>query len=490
MCAATASLVYLLHGFDGALSRDLAIYSYGGQQFAEGVLPYVAVLNRAGPLAQVIPGIGAFVSRVIGVDDVVGMRVLFMLISIACIVLSYLLARDLFRSRFGGLVAAATLLSFEGFIDYATYGPREKTAMVLFVLGALLAMTHQRWMMTGVLISLATLVWQPAFIASATGVAVAILLGTRQAEWRRAFLRVCAGGAIPAAITLGVYAAAGELSVFFDCFVLINASYTDQHSFLANVAGSWKSLVGGYGASLALVLIGLVGVIVIAVATLRSQGVRMSPRSASLVGSAASALAATAWTMRAYNNWPDAFVLLPSSALGVAGLVVAVVRQRPQRMATFVAMAVTSAATIAALVYSVRTQDDLLNRQRESVATVLRVLPDASILSVNAPQSLVLAGQRNGSRFQVFSNDLLVYMDDTWPGGIDGYARWIGREKPTILAVGGKDIPAWLAPTTQGTYQRVGYVNSWQWLVRRDVGAEKLRELRVALDNQQWRKGG
>jgi hypothetical protein len=33
--------IYAFHGFDGWLYRDDAIYLYAGQQFADGVAPYV-----------------------------------------------------------------------------------------------------------------------------------------------------------------------------------------------------------------------------------------------------------------------------------------------------------------------------------------------------------------------------------------------------------------------------------------------------------------
>ena len=62
-------VIFLLHGFGGTLTRDLALYSYSGQQLVEGVPPYVSVLNRAGPLAHMVPGGGAAIARLIGTDD-------------------------------------------------------------------------------------------------------------------------------------------------------------------------------------------------------------------------------------------------------------------------------------------------------------------------------------------------------------------------------------------------------------------------------------
>ncbi|MGH3307408.1 MAG: hypothetical protein ACRDOX_06930, partial [Nocardioides sp.] len=45
LLGALGAVVFLLHGFGGILTRDLALYAYGGQQFAEGVPPFVSVLN-------------------------------------------------------------------------------------------------------------------------------------------------------------------------------------------------------------------------------------------------------------------------------------------------------------------------------------------------------------------------------------------------------------------------------------------------------------
>ncbi len=138
-----ALLTYALHGFNGMLTRDLAVYSYAGQQVAEGVPPYLGILNRAGPLAHVIPGIGVGIARIGGFDDVFTMRLLFMVIATACVCAVYVLGRDVFTSRLAGLVTAAAFLTFFGFIEYASNGPREKTPMTLFITLALWAVAKK-----------------------------------------------------------------------------------------------------------------------------------------------------------------------------------------------------------------------------------------------------------------------------------------------------------------------------------------------------------
>ena len=93
-----ALLTYALHGFNGMLTRDLAVYSYAGQQVAEGVPPYLGILNRAGPLAHVIPGIGVVIARIGGFDDLFTLRLLFLAIATLCVCAVYVLGRDVFAS--------------------------------------------------------------------------------------------------------------------------------------------------------------------------------------------------------------------------------------------------------------------------------------------------------------------------------------------------------------------------------------------------------
>src|SRR5918992_4931512 len=145
----TALVVYVLHGFDGLMTRDQAVYGYGGQQVVEGIPPYVSILNRSGPLAHLIPALGVAVARRAGIDDVLGMRLLIMIIAVVCVCLIYVLGRQLFTSRLAGLAAGAAFLSFQILIRHATYGPRDKIPMLLFLLCSLLAVAKRWWFAAG-----------------------------------------------------------------------------------------------------------------------------------------------------------------------------------------------------------------------------------------------------------------------------------------------------------------------------------------------------
>ena len=477
LCA-LATVLYVLHGFDGYLSRDLGDYAYGGQQVAEGVPPYVAVVNRAGPLAHLIPGVGAVLAQWVGADQVVGMRVFLMLFAIASIGVLYVLARDLFRSRLAGVAAAAMLLGCQGFIAYASDGPREKTSMVLFLLCAMLATVHRRWLTAGFFIALSTLCWQPVFFVAMAGTVTAIVLGQSTGRLR-AVVRVLVGGAIPSAVTVGAYAAVGALGIFMDDFVLINARYTQQTSLITNPWAALSMLASGYGPSLAFFLIGLVAITVLWVRALRRPKDQRDAQWVDLMAVGALLVAGFVWSLKAFNGFPDAFIMLPPAALGIGGLVVVLAERVPLRKVVIATAVWTVATSAVGATYAISTRNHALDDQRASVQAVMDVLPsDARILSVEAPQPLVLTHQRNLSRYQQFGNGLLEYVDDTWPGGSEGYGRWVGRRHPTLIALGnGGVVPSWLAPTLDGGYQRVGTTIGWDWYASKDVGPQTLQTL-------------
>ncbi len=479
LCAVVAAAVYLLRGLDGPLSRDLGVYAYGGQQVADGVPPYVAILNRAGPLAHLVPGLGAGAARLVGVDDLRGMRVLFLLLSVGAVVALYLLGRDLFGSRAAGITAAAALLSFQGFTVYATNGPREKTAMVLLLALALLAMVHRRWGTSGAMIALGTLTWQPVFFPAIAVVGLAALLGRGRLS---ALLRIAVGGAVPTVVIVVGYAAIGRLQLFLDDFVLINARYTDQTSMVGRPRVLWGSLSGAYGWSVWVIGVGLVTLVALAVVAAARRG-RHEPRNAAVAGLGLGVLVCAAWSTVAFNGWPDAYVALPFAAVGLAGLVPLLAHRLPPRAVTGVAVTWAVAASVLTAAYCVHTRTDVLLTQRAEGFAVMRELPaDAEVVSIKAPQTLMLLHRRNPTRLQLFGNGLTRYVNDTWPGGTAGYGRWIGERAPAVVLVGADHTPLWIGRVLDESYVFVGDSRGQvRWYLHRDVPHERRVAIKAAL---------
>ena len=480
-----ALLIYVLNGFGGFLGRDLGLYVYAGQMVADGDPPYVAIMNRNGPLAHLLPGLGVGIARVFGFDDVLGARLLFCAFAVAAVCATYMVGRDLFTSRVVGLATAATMLSFEGFIQYASNGPRDKTFMVLCLVWVMWSAHKQRWLTAGVFIALATLTWQPAFLFGLIITVISLLLTSDQRI--RSLGRVLVGGLIPTAICAFYFVVVGAFKDFLDGFFLINAQYTEAVPFSRHPRALWRAFENAYGVSLYFLVVGMATLLALAVVTLLVKSRRQASNGASLIAIGAAAAWGVVWTYHDINGWPDLFVVLPFGAVGIGALTHEVVRRTSAKVALSAAIAwVVLAVTVATVsaVDSARHGNEVLSRERESVETVFDNLPaDSTLQSIEAPQPLVLSGKTNPSPIQMFGAGFDDYVDDTYPGGLEGYGEWIGRESPTVLAVYG-GVPPWLQETIATQYERVGATAAWTWYINLSVGPDAIATLQKNLKHR------
>lgn len=482
LMGAVGAVVFLLQGFGGILTRDLALYAYGGQQFAEGVPPFVAVMNRAGPLAHMVPGVAAWVGRVLGVDsgagDVWAMRLLMLLLSIVAVWVVYLLTRDAFASRVAGIAGATSLLAFQGFVTYATGGPREKTTMMLLVALALWAVVHRKWGRAGVAVALATLTWQPAFFGAASAAAVGALLVRGSRGTFVALGRFAAGGIITTLVFVGYFLLAGALTEFWDAFFLINATYTDQTGLLSYLEGEPSEIFSGFGWSLWLILGGLAAMIGLGAA--RSTDLdRDASHDVAVVALGCGTLASVGWSFNAFNGWADAVFVLPLAAVGLGGLVHTVVSRVPGRGAVAVATAYAVIVTVAAGANSWATRDERLGPMTDVNEQVLETVgPDATVLSIGSPQPLVFGRKKNPVYHQMFIDGLGEYVDDNVPGGLDGLAQEIAELRPTIVTVDHPEWYGWVRPVLDEHYEELGETYLMTWYVDASLPESRIQRLR------------
>ena len=479
LVALVSAAVFTAHGFLGTLDRDLAIYTYAGQRVADGVPPYLGIVNRSGPLSHLAPGLGVWVARQVGLDDLTGARVLFLLISVAGVYAAYRLGRSMLGSSVLGAAVGLTLVCVQGYVEYASRGPREKTLMVLLLLLALHAVLRRRWLLVGLATSLATLTWQPVFF-SAVVVALAGLLLERRGRRLRGLGWLSLGGLVPLVGFVVWYAALGHLQDFLDCFVLIHVKYTTQDSALSDPSRWARDLQSAYGPSLWVLLLGLLAAVVAGVVgtrrmvsrkrTLRTDEQRGADAFA--VALALGTVSAVAWTLRAYNGWPDAYVLFPFAVAGiawVAALLRAVVRRRA---ALVLAVAWSVAATTLGATYAVDSREDGVVAQTRRAEAIMTLLgPDATMLSLQAPAPLVLTGHVDPTKHQMFSLGLERYVDDVWPGGLEGFADWVLDERPTVITVAATFHPDWAEQLLAQGYTRIGYdeEGAFSWWVSDEV---------------------
>lgn len=474
--AAVSVAIFLLHGFGGLLTRDLALYAYSGQQFAEGVPPYVSVLNRAGPLAHIVPGFGAMLARTLGTDDLMTMRALMMVLSVVAVWFTYLLGRDAFGARTAGATAVATLLTFQGFIAYATGGPREKTTMMLLVVIALLAVVHRRWAMAGAAVALATLTWQPAFfVGTITALVAAALLPARE-TWR-AWLWFGLGGIAATAVVAAYFALEGALPEFIEGFWAVNATHTRQTGLIKFLWTDPRALVDGFGWGLVLIVLGLVASVVVGVLAWRQPEPRDAARMA-VIGMGAATVGALLWSLVVFNGWADAVFVLPLAAAGLGGLAPLVRSRVAGPLGTRLVTAYIVVALLATAVSTWVTRPDELRPMRAETEAALEAAgPRVSVISIGAPQPLVFGQLRNPLRHQMFIAGLQDYLDETWPGGLEAMAAVVRRERPTFITMDHPSWYPWFHPVLEAHYREVGTTQEFTWYVDRSVGEEKIDRL-------------
>jgi hypothetical protein len=476
---AVALVTYSLHGLNGKLTRDLGVYAYGAQQVLAGQPPYVGIENRAGPLAHLLPVPGILAARVFGKDELLGMRVWYLLLGVACVVLAYLVVRDIFSSRLTGLVAAATMLGLEGFLTLATTGPREKTPMVMFMWCAIWALTNRRWLLTGIFVGLTTLTLQTGFFPLLAGVIAGLLMSPGHRV--RAAGMVALGGGLPVCALVVYFSLAGHLRALLDGFVLLNAEYSSGRSLLVRGGVIWPRMEEGFGLSLWLLLGGLLAVLVLAGVRLADSGRRRDTTTMVLVACGAATLAGLAWTLEDIDSWVDAFPVLPFAVIGIGGLAAEVEHRTSARPSRALAVTLAVLPTVLAVHFAVVGGDDTLETQRATTRAVLHQVPDPTIWSIEAPQALVLAGRANPTRYQMVSGGLQNHVQDVWPGGLDGFVRWNLARRPKLIAVGRYELrhgdwAARIGPDYTVVARAPGVV----WFARRSLGSHVIAAIRSA----------
>jgi len=476
VAALVALVVYVLHGFNSSLDRDQATFVYGGQQFAQGVPPYRGIFNSVGPLGDLTAGLGILLGHLVGAGDVLAARLIYLFASVACVAAVSVLAWEVLGSRVAALVAPAAFLTFTSFLKLATGGPREKTVMVLCLTIGLVLMLRRRWFAAGVLTALATLTWQPVILAAATAAAVAVFTSTSRLRAAAAYV---AGGVVMTGLMAGYFLAAGDLHLAFWGFYTVNAGYQHQPSILE----TWRLITDDFGASLVVVIVGWLSSVVIAsVALLRSRraGV-ISDVDRALLVLGSGALAGGLWSAYDINGGADLFVVLPFAAVGVATALVTTTAHLGARSRRGLVAGVVAVAVVYAGLESVATRDHRLPAERRDVRLVTGALPPgSSVMSVYAPEVMVMLGRRNPYPWQLTGSAIAAFLDDHLEGGLAGYADSIARRHPALIAVGRRATTTWLQPVLDENYTRVGAGDHWAWYAAKSLGHARLHRLREA----------
>jgi hypothetical protein len=472
---AVAVLLYTRFSVYGDLSRDEAIYAYGGQQLARGVAPYVSIFDPKTPLATVVAGVAATLARVTGRGDLTAIRLAFFTCACLSVVATYLLGTRLWRSRLAGLACAVVFASFRGFALDALPGPDAKTPGVLLAIVSMLLLTRRRWFWAAASGSLAFLVWQPFGLYSAVVVVASVAAAATGERWR-ALTQAVLGAVTPVLLTAVCFAVAGALGSFVESALVFPVA--GIHRSPETVPERLRHIVSVvdlyYRFSGALFWVGLVLLVVLALVHLVRVGPRRAVRHPLVWVVLPTLLGQALYASTDFQSYPDVFPLLVYGALGIGGGVAALAGWRTGEVARVVVTAVVVVALVALTAYStvsfhrdVGNDEALLGQRVDACALDTMVPRHRALYAVGDPTTLVLTHRRNPDRYIYLGSGVIGWKLAHLRGGLRAWLAQVEATRPAVVVTNSLSAHYRVAMGTvlRGEGYRHGYLGPWRMFV-------------------------
>lgn len=454
------------YGWLGLLPRDDAVFIYSGQQLLRGVPPYLSVFDAKGPWAFVVTAPALFLADVFGWDEMLSVRISFLLISAAAVVGVFLLGKIL-TSPTAGVFAALVFTAFEGFGIKAISGSNAKTFVLALHIFAVVGIVSKRWFWAGLLSSMAVLTWQPMayLVVVAAGLCI---VSSNAGERRTNFARFAGGAGIPVVPIVLYYLIEDALQPLLQGMFELPLQYLDRSTIpLAERLGNIRRvLANGYPTTQFVIVSGWLLLPPMFVSRIRAKrGWRAFFRDPS-AGFFLTALFALAWAILDFQGPPDGYPLLPYAAVSVGWGLHAIVNGLWRGRAAFQVVTASLLATALFVfgVYQYGTRfDHRLDDQRRAAQLIDRRWVDRGrVATLGSPAAMVLLGATNPNPYVATYRQTRKWIDDREPGGIKGWLDSISRYRPEVVVVPG-----------------VGWTTR-HWLVRRWLQ----RNYEVALSGQ------
>jgi len=452
---AIASIVYTqYHLRDQPERKDRANWDYFSQVIARGGTPYIDVVEIKTPLSAYI-GAGAIVlARPFGVRDIFAIRIACALMGILIVGFTFLVTLDYFNCRRVAFLSAIIMLSFHSFSSSNTGGMQPKTPMILFGLVSLWAVIKDRPFLAGISAMLSALAWQPGLLfAGAAGLAFSRYL----TSWRDLkAVKLIAGAALPlVAVSLPIWMA-GAFREFYLWTIHFNYSFYapgEFKSYSTFLSFLTKTLNKPYAREriyFALAAAGAVIFILQEARAIRRHRYEGGKGSSLRHGIIIAPLVYFAFCMISFQGVGDMFALLPFVSIFASVAIIssidltqAVISKRGREMpAGFLKPALF--ATACALIFYFNVSSAFtykvgfpaLKDQDEDVREMLALMQPGDGLFVHGQtEILALSGLNNASRHIFLDRGKDLYLDQTEPGGFEGWLARLKETSPKIVAI-------------------------------------------------------
>ena len=441
-----AGLLFSRYAIGGNLGRDEAIYAYGGQQLTHGVAPYASIFDPKAPMATFVAGLGAGVARLLGGNDLDGIRIVFFLSACLTALAVYLLAKRLWQSTTAGLAAAVVFASFQAFAADALAGPDAKTPGVLFAVVSMWLCVRRQWPWAAAAGTLAFLTWQPFGIYFV----VALVLAPLTAESGRRLRSLgstAVGVAVPLAVVSLYFAVAGAFGKFIEAAVVfpVVGVHRAPESVPARIDRILHIISADYHVSGLLLEIGLVLLLALAVVhvVLHRNDIRRALLHPLVSVVLVTGLLQIAYAFTDFQGGPDVFPFLPYGALGLGGTVALVLtRVRARLPRQLVAgTVVASLVTLTALSWTWFTDAAALDKEplrmqrTEACAIAWMLGPQGGLYAIGDPTPLVLLRRRNPDRFIYLGSGVLDWKLDHVQDRFAGWVAQIIAAHPQVIVM-------------------------------------------------------
>ncbi|HEY3134797.1 MAG TPA: DolP-mannose mannosyltransferase [Blastocatellia bacterium] len=253
-------------------SGDSAGYDYMAQSILRGQVPYRDAIDSKGPGSLYLSALVMLVGRAFGIQDIIAVRLFYVLLAGVFSALVYLVALAYLRSHLAATIAFAIPLVSEQFAEMVVEGTRPKIPMIIFGLLALLLIAKDKPFWAGFFSMLSCLCWQPGLVFTAVS---ALMFSRYLTSWRdlRA-LKALIGAAIPLAVVVSYFRAVGALGDLWTWTVHYNYSvYLPEAKVPATVALAqvWRLSRLAMGANIIWVELSIAGLAMYTASRLRAR---------------------------------------------------------------------------------------------------------------------------------------------------------------------------------------------------------------------------
>jgi hypothetical protein len=447
---ALCAIVFCFYGLELPLQRDNAQYLYTAQRLLQGEMPYQSLFDMKTPLTSFFTAFALAISQPLFDDPIKGMRLVFMGVSIATVLLMYAFARKMFQNRFEALLPPLMMIGLHGFMLQAAIGARPKSLLLLLFIPGLMLLIDKRWFLAGVIAALCAFTWQPSGVLLIAALVYAgIQPGSKHVE---ALGRLIAGFLIPSLIIFSYFYAHGAFKE------LVQGAF-GVHLYLSRPEESevWnitKSLPLGFPFAFPLIILGLV--------LFCATGIRAVRRTAALSDEPFVPILIilglfVVGSLLDYQGYEDFFVFLPFAALGI----VYVYRAAVKLLSPGLSPSAVGAALVAILllipvlnvsfsrIVSVNTAlwRGGLTEQVEDYSALIngaigKYDANSKIIVFGLPEIPTLLGFRNGTQHSVLGgvHGYDRFVASNYPDGLAGWLEELSRTKPELVIVKTSDM--------------------------------------------------